>query len=104
VRRELESLRDTLLEAGDSHSAGLVTGALAGSDECLRKFLASDELWGGAGSIADQAGSSPSRDDSKRAIEAALVSLGETQIAAGVVNPRTATWVDVFRSWQRDGI
>jgi hypothetical protein len=104
LRQELESVRDALVSAGDDDLAGLVSEALAGGDHSVRDFLVSDELWGGSGSVADQAGLATSRDASRRAIEAALVRLGAAQIRAGVVNVRTAMWVDAFRSRQRDGI
>ena len=104
MRRQLEAVRDVLVTAGDEYLAGLVSEALAGSDDSVREFLVSNELWGGPGSVADQAGMTGLRDDSRRAIEAALVDLGMAQIRAGIVNVRTAMWVGVFQTWQRDGI
>ena len=67
------------------------------------QFLVSNELWGGAGSIADQAGIDVGRSG-RREIESALIDLGEEQIRRGLVNPRTASWVDTFKKWRRDGI
>jgi hypothetical protein len=67
------------------------------------QFLVSNELWGGAGSIADQAGIDAGRS-MRREVESALIDLGEEQIRRGVVNPRTATWVEAFKQWRRDGI
>lgn len=102
--QHLETVRDLLAAMGNEYLAGLVSGALAGGDASVREFLVSNELWGGSGSVADQAGMAGLRDDSRRAIEAALVELGTAQIRAGIVNPRTATWVSVFQEWQRAGI
>jgi hypothetical protein len=62
----------------------------------------SNELWGGAASVADQAGLDAGRPE-RRQLEAALLALGEEQIAAGKVNARTWMWVDAFKYWQREG-
>jgi hypothetical protein len=104
LQQELELLRDALLNAGDAYSAELVSDALAGGEAAVREFLVSNELWGGSGSIADQAGLSASRADGRRAIEAALVRLGEAQLLNGVLNVRTAMWVEAFSSRQPHGI
>ena len=104
MQHELESVLEALVAAGDSYSAGLVSDALRSGDDSVREFLVSNELWGGSGSIADQGGMSGSRDDSRHAVELSLVRLGEAQLLVGIVNARTAMWVDAFRLWQRDGI
>jgi hypothetical protein len=101
--QELELLERVLAQYGETTSVEMVRRALDGSDQELRAFLESNELWGGAGSIADQAGVSQGRDV-RRAIESALVRLGQQQIRDGVVNVRTAMWVDAFSKWQRTGI
>ncbi len=67
------------------------------------QFLVSNELWGGAGSIADQAGINVGRSV-RREVESALIDLGQEQIRRGLVNPRTVSWVDVFKKWRDDGI
>jgi hypothetical protein len=104
MRTYLEDLRAVLVSAGDSYCAGIVSDALASDEHAVRVFLLSNELWGGSGSIADQGGMEVRRDDTRRTIEAALIRLGEAQVREGVVNSRTATWVRVFQSWQRQGI
>ncbi len=104
MRQQLEAVRDALEAVGDEYLAGLLSEALASTDDSMREFLVSNALWGGPGSVADQAGMAGPRDDSRRAIEAALVELGMAQIRAGVVNARTAKWVGVFQAWQRQGI
>ena len=103
MREQLEVLRDALLEAGDWELAQRVTAALSGNDQSLNAFLTSNDLWGGSGSVADQGGIASSHD-SRRRVQSALVALGEAQMSAGVVNPRTESWVEAFRSWERDGI
>jgi len=82
-----------------------VARALAGDDRSLREYLISNDLWGGAGSIADQAlvGTAASREGRKKA-EAILADLGEMQMAAGLLNVRTEMWTSAFRKWQRGGI
>jgi hypothetical protein len=79
-------------------------GALSSPDESLLAFLTSDALWGGSGSIADQAGLALGRRNGRRRIEQALIALGEEQIREGHVNIRTASWVDTFKDWQARGL
>src|SRR5271165_1888724 len=59
--------------------------AARGSDDDLQTFLVSNELWGGAGSIADQGRG--------RRIERKLIELGRLQMQLGMVNARTVMWV-----------
>jgi len=82
----------------DRHScpSGGLTAALCENDECLWAYLVSDELWGGAGSVADQAvlGSPHGR----RELESLLARLGREQMVAGRTNSRTEMWVAAFES------
>lgn len=98
LRPELEALERVLEQHGEPRLAQLVREAIDGSDQDLWNFLLSNELWGGSGSIADQAGCSQGRHV-RRSIEAALVRLGREQIRLGVVNVRTEMWVDSFSKW-----
>jgi hypothetical protein len=100
LRTHLEALEKVLVEGGESEMARIVRRALDGSDLELRAFLVSNELWGGAGSIADQAGCTRSRE-ARRSIEAVLVSLGRDQLGQGIANDRTGMWVEAFSKWQR---
>ena len=104
MREELELVRTTLLAAGESESASLVTAGLAGDDAQMRSFLVSNELWGGSGSIANQAEACVSRDILRCDIAVALADLGEAQTCAGITHLRTAGWVEILRSWTQDGI
>ncbi len=83
--------------------AAVVEDAVSAAGDVLDVFLISNELWGGSGSIADQAGVALRRED-RRKIEHALVELGKEQIKAGKVNRRTAMWVSVFAEWEKAGI
>jgi hypothetical protein len=100
LRQHLDTLEAVLSQHGEPRAAELVRRALRGSAEELRAFLTSNELWGGAGSIADQAGIGQGWR-ARSAIETALVRLGAEQMRQGLVNVRTETWVDAFSRWQR---
>jgi hypothetical protein len=89
-----------LLETGHAESfALLVRNALSGSAQTLEEFLRSNELWGGAGSIADQpfAGRSTQRKE----LEKLLIQLGRLQLRDGNANVRTRTWVEAFEKWRQ---
>ena len=108
MRQQLEALEMVLAQHGEPGAAQMIRRALAGADPELRTFLVSNELWGGAGSIADQAGIDQAGRtqgrESRRAIEAALITLGLAQMRQGLVNVRTQMWVAAFSKWQRKGI
>jgi hypothetical protein len=76
--------------------AELIEGAIHGSQEQFEEYLVSNELWGGSGSVADQA--SYSDRTARSAIETLLIRIGNLQIEAGTVNPRTKTWVSAFEA------
>jgi hypothetical protein len=103
MRGHLAELARALSDQGENGLALTVRSGVAGDNEKLDAFLVSNDLWGGAGSIADQAGMSRGRE-SRRSIEGALVRLGLAQLQAGRVNPRTSMWIEAFRKWQRDGV
>jgi hypothetical protein len=81
-----------------------VAAAVDFTEAALNAFLTSNELWGGSGSVADQAGQRPDRADDRRRIEAALVRLGIEQIRAGIVNVRAEMWAATFESWAKNGM
>ena len=93
IRQKLIQIMDILRKAEIHSGANMIEDALSRSDEELKPFLVSNELWGGSGSIADQA--------SKEVAEI-LVQLGEIQIKMDVVNVRTQMWTDAYRNWLRD--
>jgi len=102
LRSRLKDLADVLTRLG-SDSADPVAAVATADDRTLHEYLRSNELWGGSGSVADQAGVESSRETA-REVETALVVLGRAQLAEGVVNPRTASWVEVFEDWRRRAI
>lgn len=92
-----------LLEAGhEDWMAAMIRDALAGGESVLEKFLVSNDLWGGAGSVADQA----LIDDKERRkeLEGAQIRLGRLQMASGKTNERTEMWVTVFEKGLRTGL
>jgi len=99
----LEQLHRELAAIGDSRKAALVAAVASAEDSGMEAFLKSNELWGGAGSIADEAGTACSREDARR-IEAAMIELGQQQLQLGIANVRTASWVRTFSDWRAQGI
>ncbi len=79
-----------------------IGAALSGDDAALVAFLTSNELWGGAGSIADEAciGSRETR----RPLELLLAELGREQLRLGYANPRTEMWTSTFEEWHSHNI
>jgi hypothetical protein len=100
-------IHDTLQEISyllDRHNApsNALAAALQGDDEKMWDFLVSNELWGGAGSVADR-----SLSDTPEAIgqlESLMIKLGREQMSIGRVNVRTEMWVSVFEKWREKGL
>ena len=88
MQEYLESFAQLLHETGDSVHALMVEDAINGSGARVDAFLASNELWGGSGSIADCAGGAE-RSEVRQKIERVLIQLGTEQMLSGNVNPRT---------------
>jgi hypothetical protein len=106
---ELSAIRKTLsevaalLDAGNaSYAAEITYKALSGSDEEFEQFLTSSELWGGSGSIADEA--LIGDIERRKKLEMLLINLGRLQIEEGNTNPRTETWVSTFEHWKQAGL
>jgi hypothetical protein len=102
VRLLLKQLRDMLESGSEYHYVKDIADALVGDDDALWSFLTSNELWGGAGSIADQ-GLGSDREI-RRPLEKLLVELGREQIALGRTNARTEMWTSVFQQWHAQNI
>ena len=99
MMKEIKSILSsivTLLESGgEIASAAYIEKTLKGSNEVIEDFLISNELWGGSGSIADQA--LIGHNELRKNLEEALVSLGEKQQHIGMLNSRTEAWLLSFR-------
>jgi hypothetical protein len=103
LRQSLVELRELLQACGEHvHLAGL-SDALEGDDGAMNVYLQSNDLWGGSGSIADQA-CLTGRGETRKNLERLLIKLGNEQGRVGVVNVRTAEWVTVFEGWARERI
>ncbi|REJ78762.1 MAG: hypothetical protein DWQ47_04770 [Acidobacteria bacterium] len=93
LREKLRSLLKALKRyQHHDYSIRIIEEALSSSDDELLVFLKSNLLWGGSGSIADQAGFDASGKVRKE-IELAIRELGLEQLETGIVNERTEFWV-----------
>jgi hypothetical protein len=93
----------SLLEAAHEEPFAVsVRNALSGSARTFEEFLRSNELWGGAGSIADQA--FVGRSEQRRELENLLIQLGRIQLSHGNANVRTKSWVEAFEKWHQLGM
>jgi hypothetical protein len=105
LKDRLRELAAVLRDGGATAFAEMAEAAAAGDEEQLKVFLTSNDLWGGSGSIADQAGiSKGDRSPQRKRIEATLVALGQEQLNIGIANVRTAMWVGAFQEWKQSGI
>jgi hypothetical protein len=99
---KLKQLKDLLAEGGEAYYSTYIDKVLGSDEEDIWLFLCSNELWGGAGSIADQA--VLENEALRKQIELLLIELGELQLKSGRVNVRTEMWVSAFRQWKEQGI
>ncbi len=100
VRDTLQKIAASLEQHNESSNA--LATALLGDDKKMWEYLVSNELWGGAGSVADQGVlESP---DARRQLEALLIRLAREQMSLGRTNARTEMWVTTFEKWRAEGI
>ena len=106
VRETLRQIAELLRENGHLELAVIVEDAIAGYDRTLDTFLASNDLWGGSGSIADSGGSTRTGERRNERRESKMLSLrlAKNRYAWGKVNPRTSMWVTAFSKWKASGI
>lgn len=98
IRNILSKIRDLLRQGNDLECSELLQNAIQGDELVLKAFLNSNDLWGGAGSIADQA--LIDDKDLRKELEALLIDLGKLQEKNGIINPRTRSWVNAFVLWK----
>lgn len=96
ISETLEELSQ-LLEKHNASSNQLAI-ALLGDENKLWDYLLSNELWGGAGSVADQA--LLELPEARKQLEELMIRLGREQISLGRVNVRTEMWVSAFEKWR----
>lgn len=111
IRPILTELAALLDRDSGMNWAEAVRHAISNSDDELLRFLESNDLWGGAGSIADSAYTDSrgvsDREEWKKSRDGFLdlmCELGRLQIANGFPNSRTVMWVEAFEHWRRLGI
>ena len=92
----LVELEKILRSGGEVKWADEVSLSREEGETAIERFALSNELWGGAGSIADH--DFISDPDRRRALEKVLMDMGNYQISQGRFNPRTKLWMDVFSS------
>jgi hypothetical protein len=100
IRKTLQEIFE-LLEKHNASSNALDI-ALRGDEKILWDYLVSNELWGGAGSVADQALMELPEDRKK--LDALMIRLGREQMKIGRVNVRTEMWVSAFEKWQAENL
>jgi hypothetical protein len=98
VRDILQKISDLLEKHNDSSNTLAI--ALLGDDQKMWDYLVSNELWGGAGSVADQA--LLGIPDARRQLESLMIDLGHEQMSLGRVNVRTQMWVSTFEKWRAE--
>ena len=81
-------------------SSNLLFSAVNGDEEQLWHYLISNDLWGGAGSVADQA--LLSFPEERKKLDILMIRLGHVQMKIGRVNSRTEMWTSVFEKWQAE--
>lgn len=100
VRAALSEIAELLEKHQEHHYASAIRDALDGPEMTLEAFLASNELWGGARSIADNSliprYGDHSLDGPRATLEDLLVNLGRLQLAMEKTNARTEMWVTAF--------
>ena len=102
VRETLQQILDLLHKHDEASLAHKLTAALSADDKGLWDFLESNTVWGGAGSIADQALSD--RPKALAELECLMIRLGHEQMRLGRTNERTEMWVHAFEKWQAEGL
>ncbi len=102
LRNILFRLSALLKQGGETDNAERIEVILEGGENELWQFLVSNELWGGAGSIADQA--LIENKALRKKLQELLIELGEEQEKLKRVNVRTGMWVSAFKQWKQQGI
>jgi hypothetical protein len=99
--REILSEMSELLERHNA-SSNTLFAALHGDEEKLWSYLVSNDLWGGAGSVADQALLEMPEDRKK--LDTLMIRLGREQLKIGRVNVRTEGWLAAFEKWHAENL
>jgi len=107
---QLQKIRDICAKYADHSSVRLLDRLLALHELDASAFwdlLTSNEVWGGAGSLADQCLVAPSVstgtqfEHDRRMVWEALAGIADEMKAGGLLNERTLFWASTFSSWAR---
>jgi len=91
----LENILMVLKDGGEEYYYQLIRNILDDkAEDDVWKFIISNDLWGGSGSISDQA--LLDNKDLRIKLEMLLIELGNMQMRMDKVNPRTKMWVSSF--------
>lgn len=91
IKKILENIIAILKKGKEDYYAEMICDALNDKQDKLWSFLVSNELWGGAGSLVDQA--LLDKKDLRGKLEKYLIELGNMQILINKVNIRTKMWI-----------
>ncbi len=94
IKHKLIELGNLLKSGGETLYASNLKNSLNDSNDKMWNYLTSNELWGGSGSIADQALIESS--DLRKQLQHLLIELGNLQIKENRANIRTQMWVSAF--------
>jgi hypothetical protein len=107
---DLRTVKALLRKHGSSNDSAwlghLITVAEADPAEFWRQFNC-NEIWGGAGSIADQflvqgLGDSMERRKDRKNFYRAMARLADEMAAAGIANDRAQRWAQAFTEWSNN--
>ena len=95
----LKNLRDLLIQGKHNEFAAYIDSILQEQDtDLVFKLINSNEIWGGAGSIADQAFAVVDDVDLSVRFKNQLVILAEFVISTHVQpNLRISRWIDIYK-------
>jgi hypothetical protein len=96
IKNILTKIYDLLSDGNETHqNYPELQHALNGTEEEFLGFLVSDDLWGGPGSIVDQA--LIEDEEARRELEKLMFQLGRIQVKKNIVNIRTEMWTIAFK-------
>lgn len=99
IKELLVKIASFLKKNDECQYSKMLEDVLLNGDNEILQFIVSNELWGGAGSIADQA--LIENSEARKNLEALLIELGGIQKEAGQLNVRTESWIAAFKAWRK---
>ena len=102
LKNTIRKIIALLEEGGDFVYVDALQNILNESEESIWQYLESNEVWGSAGSLADQG--LFENKELRPKLEDLIVELGEFQQKEGRVNSRTESTIQVFRNWKEERV